>query len=209
MFGGSKAPQNEKTYFAPKSPYGASKLFSHWITKIYRESYGLFACSGILFNHESPRRGETFVTKKIVQSVANYYFGNKSLLVLGNLNARRDWGHAKDYVETMWKILQKKKPDDFVISTGKSFSVRDFVEEAYKNIGVKIKWVGKGENEIGINKNSKEKIIIVSKKYFRPNEVEYLKGDSKKAKKVLKWNPKISFKKLVKEMIEYEINSKN
>jgi GDPmannose 4,6-dehydratase len=207
MFGRAKAPQNEKTNFQPVSPYGAAKLYGHWITKIYRESYGLFACSGILFNHESPLRGETFVTKKVTKAVGEYFRGNKKILELGNLDAKRDWGHSKEYVESMWKILQKKKPDDFVISTDKSYSVRFFVEEAYKNIGVKIKWIGKGINERGIDKKTNKTIISINKKYFRPNEVDYLKGNSIKAKKELKWKPKISFKQIVKEMVSYEIDT--
>ena len=207
IFGGSKPPQNEKSYFMPKSPYGAAKLYGHWITRIYRESYGLFACSGILFNHESPLRGETFVTKKITKSVGEYFKGSKKILKLGNLDAKRDWGHAKEYVQSMWKILQRKKPDDYVISSDKSYTVRFFVEEAYKNIGVKIKWIGKGFNEKGIDTKTKKTIISISKKYFRPNEVDSLRGDSKKAKKEINWNPKISFKELVKEMINYEIKS--
>ncbi len=205
MFGNSKPPQNEKTYFSPKSPYGAAKLYGHWITKIYRESYNLFACSGILFNHESPLRGETFVTKKISMFVGSYFENKNRILVLGNLDAMRDWGHSKDYVESMWKILQKNKPDDYVISTGKSYSVRKFAEEAFKNIGIKIKWVGKGLNERGIDKKNNKVLIKVDKKYFRPNEVNHLEGDSRKAKKYLNWKPKTSFKKLVKEMIQYEI----
>ena len=196
MFGGSKAPQNEKTNFVPKSPYGAAKLYAHWITKIYRESYQLFACSGILFNHESPLRGETFVTKKIVRAVGNYYHGKENILKLGNLNAERDWGHSEEYVETMWKILQKSKPDDYVISTGKSYSVRSFVEEAYKIIGIKIKWIGKGLNEKGINSKDKKTIIVIDKKYFRPNEVDKLQGDSRKAKKNEIGNQKFLLKNL-------------
>jgi GDPmannose 4,6-dehydratase len=207
MFGSAKPPQNEKTNFKPVSPYGAAKLYGHWITRIYRESYGLFACSGILFNHESPLRGETFVTKKVTKAVGSYFRGNKKILELGNLDAKRDWGHSKEYVKSMWKILQQKKPDDFVISTNKSYSVRFFVEEAYKNIGVKIKWIGKGANEIGVDNKTNKTIISINKKYFRPNEVDYLKGDSSKAKKELKWKPKISFKRLVKEMVRYEIDT--
>ena len=207
MFGASKPPQNEKTNFNPMSPYGAAKLYGHWITRIYRESYGLFACSGILFNHESPLRGETFVTKKITKAVGDYFRGNKKILELGNLDAKRDWGHSKEYVQSMWKILQKKKPKDYVISTDKSYSVRIFVEEAYKNIGIKIKWIGKGKNEKGLDKKTNRTIISINKKYFRPNEVDYLKGDSSKAKRELKWKPKISFKRLVKEMVRYEIDT--
>ena len=207
MFGSAKPPQNEKTNFQPVSPYGAAKLYGHWITRIYRESYGIFACSGILFNHESPLRGETFVTKKVTKAVGEYFKGNKKILELGNLDAKRDWGHSKEYVQSMWKILQKKKADDFVISTNKSYSVRFFVEEAYKNIGVNIKWIGKGKNERGVDKKTNKTIISINKKYFRPNEVDYLKGDSSKAKKELKWKPKISFKQLVKEMVRYEIDT--
>ena len=206
MFGRAKPPQNENTNFQPVSPYGAAKLYGHWITRIYRESYGLFACSGILFNHESPLRGETFVTKKVTKAVGEYFRGNKKILELGNLDAKRDWGHSKEYVQSMWKILQRKKPDDFVISTNKSYSVRYFVEEAYKNIGVKIKWTGKGKNEKGIDKKTNKTIISINKKYFRPNEVDYLKGDSSKAKRELKWTSKISFKQLVKEMVRFEID---
>ena len=207
MFGGAKPPQNENTNFQPVSPYGAAKLYGHWITRIYRESYGLFACSGILFNHESPLRGETFVTKKVTKAVGEYFRGNKKILELGNLDAKRDWGHSKEYVQSMWKILQKKKPDDFVISTNKSYSVRFFVEEAYKNIGVKIKWIGKGIDERGVDKKTNKTIISINKKYFRPNEVDFLKGDSRKAKKELNWKPKISLKQLVKEMVRYEIDN--
>jgi len=209
MFGGTPPPQNEKSYFYPKSPYGVSKLFGYWMTNIYRESYNLFACNGILFNHESPLRGETFVTKKIAMAVGNYAKGKKEKLILGNLDSKRDWGHAKDYVVSMWKILQKKKPDDFVISTNESHTVREFVEEAYKYIGIKIKWIGKGLNEKGINIKTNEELIILSKKYLRPNEVENLKGDFSKAKKILNWYPKTSFKELIKEMIDYEIQSNN
>ena len=207
MFGSAKPPQSEKTNFKPVSPYGAAKLYGHWITKIYRESYGLFACSGILFNHESPLRGDTFVTKKVTKAVGEYFRGNKKILELGNLDAKRDWGHSKEYVQSMWSILQRKIPDDFVISTDKSYSVRFFVEEAYKNIGVKIKWIGKGKKEKGIDIKTNKTIISINKKYFRPNEVDYLKGDSSKAKKELKWKPKISFKRLVKEMVSHEIDT--
>jgi GDPmannose 4,6-dehydratase len=207
MFGVAKPPQNEKTNFQPVSPYGAAKLYGHWITRIYREAYGLFACSGILFNHESPLRGETFVTKKITKAVGEYFRGNNEILELGNLDAKRDWGHAKEYVQAMWKILQRKEADDFVIATNKSYSVRFFVEEAYKNIGVKIKWIGKGINEKGVDKKTNKKIISINKKYFRPNEVDHLKGVSSKAKHKLKWKPNISLKQLIKEMVRYEIDT--
>ena len=206
MFGGSNPPQNEKTPFHPKSPYGAAKLFGYWITKIYRESYNLHASNGILFNHESPLRGETFVTKKIVNSVAKNFLGLKNVLTLGNLNAKRDWGHARDYVKSMWMILQKKKPDDYVICSEKSYSVRQFVEAAYQNIGVKIIWRGNGLKEVGLDKKSKKVLIRISPKYFRPNEVDNLKGSSAKARKILKWRNTVSFKSLVEEMVSYEIN---
>ncbi len=205
MFGESKPPQTESTYFAPKSPYGAAKLYGHWITKIYRESYGIFACSGILFNHESPLRGETFVTKKIVRSAVKYLNNKKEVLEIGNLNAVRDWGHAKDYVKNMWLMLQKSKPQDYVISTGKSYTVRQFIQKAYNILGIKIVWEGKKNKEVGKDKKNNKTIVRVNRKYFRPNEVEILRGDSKKAKKELKWRPSISFDQLVKEMIEYEL----
>ena len=205
MFGGSKPPQNENTTFHPKSPYGAAKLYGHWITKIYRESYGIFACSGILFNHESPLRGETFVTKKVVISAVKYFKNKNEILEIGNLDAVRDWGHARDYVENMWLMLQKKVPNDYVIATNKSYSVRKFIEETYKYLGIKIKWVGKGNKEVGKDIKTGKIIIKVNPKYYRPNEVENLKGDPKRAKKDLNWKPKVTFKELVKEMIEHEL----
>ncbi|OCW82944.1 hypothetical protein AKH21_02175 [Pelagibacteraceae bacterium GOM-A5] len=208
MFGGSKPPQSEKSIFAPKSPYGAAKLYGHWITKIYRESYNLFACSGILFNHESPLRGETFVTKKIARSVANYYLNKRETLFLGNLNAKRDWGHSRDYVVSMWKILQQKKAKDYVVATGKSYSVREFVNEAFKYINVKIKWTGKGIKEKAVDIDNNFTVVKIDKRYFRPNEVDSLKGNYFKARKELKWKPKTNFNKLIQEMIDYEINSK-
>lgn len=209
MFGGSAAPQSENTPFMPKSPYGAAKLYGHWITKIYRESYNIFACSGILFNHESPLRGETFVTKKVIKSAVKYFKGEKEILNIGNLEATRDWGHAKDYVENMWLMLQKKTPDDYVIATNKSLSVRKFIETVYKFLGINIKWKGKGINEIGIDKKNNKTIIKVSSDYFRPNEVQNLRGDPRKAIKKLGWRPKVSIKQLIKEMIEYELESKD
>ena len=194
---------NEKSNFYPKSPYGAAKLYSHWITKIYRESYGIFASTGILFNHESPRRGETFVTRKITRFLTRRYFNLEKKLFLGNIYAKRDWGHAEDYVEMQWKILQQKKPDDYIIATGKSYSVKEFVNEACKQIGFNIKWIGKGlkEKAILINGNKKEVLIQVDKKYFRPNEVHFLKGKSFKAIRKLKFKPKYSFKTLIKDML--------
>ena len=205
IFGNTKIPQNEKTNFAPSSPYAISKLFSYWTVINYRKAYKIFAVNGILFNHEGERRGATFVTRKISRAVANYYLGNKEILYLGNLNAKRDWGSADDYVKTMWLMLQKKYPSDYVISTGVSKSVRDFVVEAYRYIGVKIIWRGKGLNEIGIDSKTKKIIIKIDKYYFRPTEVHELRGDSSKARRELGWKPKISFKELVKTMVIKDI----
>ena len=194
---------NEYSKFHPKSPYGVAKLYSYWITSVYRESYGIFASNGILFNHESPRRGETFVTRKITRFLTRKKMGSKEIMYLGNLNAKRDWGHAKDYVEMQWRILQQKKLDDFVIATGEAYSVKQFINEAAKILNFKIIWKGKGLKEqcYLIRNNKKELIIKIDKKYFRPNEVNYLKGDAKKAFKKLNFKPKYSFKDLVKDMI--------
>ena len=189
------------------SPYGTSKLFGYWITRNYRDAYKIFACNGILFNHESPIRGETFVTRKITMEVAKYYFTKKSNLVLGNLNSRRDWGDARDYVVGMWKMLQRKKPDDFILSTNKSYTIKKFIEIAYSVIGVKIIWKGKGIKEVGINKKTKDIIIKVSSQYFRPNEVDYLRGDYSKARKLLKWKPVISLNKMIKDMVLSDIET--
>ena len=205
MFGNSKAPQDENTYFAPQSPYGAAKLYGHWITKIYRNAYNMFACSGILFNHESPIRGETFVTKKIINSVAKNFLNKSNILEIGNLYAKRDWGHAKDYVEGMWKMLQQKKPDDFVISTGREYSVKEFINLSYKQIGINLIWKGKGTDEYAINKSTKKKLVKINKKYFRPNEVNRLRGNNLKARKILKWKPRTTIIQLIKEMLAYEI----
>ena len=198
---------NEKSKFHPKSPYGVAKLYSYWITSVYRESYGIFASNGILFNHESPRRGETFVTRKITRFLAKKKLGSKDVLYLGNLNAKRDWGHAKDYTEMQWRILQQKKPNDFVVATGQAFSVRQFVEIASKFLNLKIYWQGKGLNEVGyLKRGSKKEIIIrIDKNYFRPNEVEYLRGDARKAFRLLRFKPKYTFKDLVKDMIESDL----
>ena len=195
-------PQNEKTPFYPRSPYGVAKQYAYWIIVNYREAYKFFACNGILFNHESPLRGETFVTRKITIGLSRIKLGLQKDLVLGNLNAKRDWGHAKDYAEAMWKMMQLKKPDDFVIATGKQYSVRDFVNISAKNLGIIIKWVGKGINEKGIDKKTGKIIVRIGKRYFRPTEVDTLLGDARKAKKILKWKPKITFNQMVKEMIE-------
>ncbi len=209
LFGGfeNTLPQNESTSFYPRSPYATSKLFAYWSTINYREAYGMFASNGILFNHESPRRGETFVSKKITKAVANIHKKKQRYLLLGNLDAARDWGHAKDYVYAQWLILQQKKPSDFVIATGKSHTVREFVELAFKYVNVEIEWIGKGLNEKGIDKKSGKVIIKVDKKYFRPLEVMNLRGDPKKAKQILKWKPKISFNKLVSSMVDYDLNN--
>ena len=201
-------PQSEKTPFYPRSPYGAAKLYAYWITVNYREAYNFFSSNGILFNHESPLRGETFVTRKITIGLSKIKLGLQESLSLGNLYAKRDWGHARDYVEAMWLILQDEKPDDFVISTGKQYSVKDFVNKAASCLGMKINWKGEGVNEVGMYNN---KIIIkVNPKYFRPSEVDSLQGDSSKAINLLNWRPKIDFDTLVTEMVnnDYE-NIKN
>ena len=202
-----EVPQNEKTPFYPRSPYAVAKQYAYWIIVNYREAYNFFACNGILFNHESPLRGETFVTRKITIGLSRIKLGLQKELTLGNLNAKRDWGHAQDYTEAMWKMLQLKKPDDFVIATGKQHSVRDFVNISAKNLGIKIKWIGKGINEKGINQENGKVIIRVGKRHFRPTEVETLLADSRKAKKILKWKPKISFEQMVKEMVEADLTS--
>jgi len=206
MFGKSPPPQNETTIFQPRSPYAAAKLYSYWVTKNYREAYNLYACNGILFNHESPLRGETFVTRKITRAIAEIYHGRKTKFWIGNLDAKRDWGHAKDYVEGMWKIINYKTPDDFVLATGHSYSVREFCEIAFREIGINIRWKGKGLKEKGYNSRNNKILVEVDKRYFRPTEVDYLKGDASKARKLLKWKPKISFQDLVSEMIQSDIN---
>ena len=206
MFGKvMEIPQTEKTPFYPRSPYGVAKVFSHWMTINYRESYNMFACNGILFNHESPRRGETFVTRKITIGLSKIKLGLEKKLVLGNINAKRDWGHAQDFVEAQWLILQQKKPDDYVIATGEQHSVKEFINIAAKYLDMRIYWKGSGIKEKGFNENGKV-IIECSKKYFRPAEVETLLGNPKKARKLLKWKPKITFKKLVSEMVESDFS---
>jgi GDPmannose 4,6-dehydratase len=209
IFGNTQIPQNEKTPFRPRSPYAISKLYSYWQTINYREAYNIFAVNGILFNHEGPRRGETFVSRKITRFVASYAVGKEKILYLGNLNAKRDWGSAKDYVETMWLMLQKSKPNDYVISTGISKSVKNFVEEAFKIINIRIKWRGKGVKEIGYNVKNNKTIIKVDPGYFRPTEIDELRGDSKKARRELKWKPKTNFKSMVKEMVLEDIKKKS
>ncbi len=207
MFGKSPPPQNEKTVFQPRSPYAAAKLYAYWVTINYREAYGLFASNGILFNHESPLRGETFVTRKITRAVASILKGKQDKLWLGNLNAKRDWGHAKDFVFGMWKILQNDKADDFVLATGQSYTVRDFCEIAFNEIGITLAWKGVGVNEIGIDVKNGKQLIQVDKRYFRPTEVDYLEGDASKAREQLKWSPKILFKEMVSEMVQSDISS--
>lgn len=198
-----ESPQTETTPFYPRSPYGCAKVYSYWITKNYRESYGMYACTGILFNHESPRRGETFVTRKITRGLSRISVGEQKVLYLGNLDAKRDWGHAKDYVRAMWLMLQQDEPDDFVIATGKQYSVREFVEKVAPYFGITIEWVGEGDDEIGMDKHTKKTIIAVHPKYYRPAEVETLLGDATKAKEKLGWEPEISFDELIEDMCIY------
>lgn len=211
LFGGlpGTEPQSEKTPFYPKSPYGAAKLYSYWVTVNYRESYNLFACNGILFNHESPRRGETFVTKKITQAVANIHNGKQEILELGNLDAKRDWGYAKDYVEMMWLMLQQDEPQDFVVATGKCYTIRYFTELAFNHIGIELKWEGKDENEVGLDSKTGRVLVKVNPKYYRPAEVELLLGDPTKAKNLLGWESKTSIEKLVEIMMDYDLKYNN
>lgn len=199
-----ETPQTETTPFYPRSPYGVAKLYGYWIIKNYREAYGMHCSSGILFNHESPRRGETFVTRKITIGLKAISEGNQECLYLGNIDALRDWGHAKDYVEAMWLMLQQEKPEDFVIATGKQYSVRQFVEESASYFGMQITWRGEGLDEIGYDIFTGKEVIKIHSKYFRPAEVETLLGDATKAKEILGWNPKISFKELVEDMCNHE-----
>jgi GDPmannose 4,6-dehydratase len=198
-------PQKETTPFYPRSPYGVAKVYGFWITKNYREAYNMYACNGILFNHESPLRGETFVTRKITRAAAKIHLGLQEKLFLGNLNAERDWGHAKDYVEGMWLMLQQKEPDDFVLATGKKITVRKFVELAFAEVGITLKWEGKDANEKGLNAATGKVIVEVDPAYFRPTEVDLLIGDASKAKKVMGWEPKHTLEQLVKEMMAYDV----
>jgi GDPmannose 4,6-dehydratase len=200
-----EVPQKETTPFYPRSPYAAAKLYAYWITINYREAYGIYACNGILFNHESPVRGETFVTRKITMALAKISLGLQDVLYLGNLDAKRDWGHAKDYVEMQWLMLQQDKPDDFCIATGVQYSVRDFVNFAWEYLGKTIRWEGKGLDEKGYDVETGDLIIVVDKQYFRPTEVETLLGDPSKAKEKLGWSPKITFQEMVHEMMESDI----
>ena len=197
-----QVPQNENTPFYPRSPYGVAKLYAFWIVKNYRESYNMYCCNGILFNHESPRRGPTFVTRKITRGLNMILKGTQDKLIMGNLDSKRDWGHAKDYVEGMWRMLQQDHPDDYVLSTNEYHSVREFIEKAFTLKGFNIQWKGSGLNEIGYDEKTGRELIFVSEKYFRPAEVEELLGDSSKAKSKLGWVPTILFEELVKEMVE-------
>ena len=207
LFGGlpETAPQSEKTPFYPKSPYGAAKLYAYWVTVNYRESYGLYACNGILFNHESPRRGETFVTKKITKAAARISQGRQDMLTLGNLDAKRDWGYAKDYVECMWLMLQQETPDDYVIASGETYTVRQFTEWAFEAVGIKLRWEGVGVAEKGIDTNTGKILVAVDPKYFRPAEVDLLWGDPSKAREQLGWVPKTSIKELIDIMVNYDL----
>lgn len=197
-------PQNEKTPFYPRSPYGVAKLYGYWITKNYREAYGMYACTGVLFNHESPRRGENFVTRKITIGLGKILRGQEEELQLGNLNSLRDWGHAKDFVRGQWLMLQQEKAEDFVLATGEEHSVREFVEKCFTKRGFDIEWIGEGLNEVGIDKNTGRVLIRVNPNYFRPSEVEELLGDASRAKEEIGWEPEISFEKLINEMVELD-----
>jgi GDPmannose 4,6-dehydratase len=212
-----EVPQRETTPFYPRSPYAAAKLYAYWITINYREAYGMYACNGILFNHESPIRGETFVTRKITRALARIYLGLQDCLYLGNLDAKRDWGHARDYVEAQWLILQQKQPEDFVIATGRQFSVRDFVDAAAREIGIALDWRGKGLRETatvrrvdsasGARVRKGQTVVRVDPRYFRPTEVETLLGDARKARRRLGWKPKVTFKQLVAEMVREDLKA--
>ena len=205
IFGNNVIPQNEKTPFRPRSPYAISKLYSYWTTVNYREAYNIFASNGILFNHEGPRRGETFVTRKITRGVAEIFLKKRKVLYLGNLNAKRDWGYAEDYVKSMWLMLQAKKPNDYVIATGKSRSVREFVEKAFKHVKIKIKWKGKGIKEEGYNSANNQILVKVDPKYFRPTDINELRGDYSKARRELGWKPKTTFDEMVRIMVESDL----
>jgi GDPmannose 4,6-dehydratase len=216
MFGGAPPPQNEKTPFYPKSPYAAAKVYAFWMAVNYREGYDLFACNGILFNHESPRRGETFVTRKITRAIANIMKGTQKKLYLGNINAKRDWGFAPEYVELMWLVLQQDTPDDYVVGTGESYSVREFLEKAFAYAGIEFEWIGIGVNEKGIVKsvppapcamlpNIGDVLVEIDPRYFRPTEVDYLQADITKARQRLGWEPRITFDELVKIMVDYDL----
>jgi GDPmannose 4,6-dehydratase len=201
-----KIPQDENTYHYPRSPYGCSKSFGYNITRNYRESYGIFACNGILFNHESERRGMQFVTRKITRTIAEIKMGLSKNLTVGNLDSKRDWGYAPDYVEAMWLILQHKNPDDYIIASGEEHSVREFIDHAFKNIDIDITWEGAELNEKGFNKKNGDLLVKVSKKFFRPAEVDLLRGDASKARNTLGWKPKISFEEMITKMVNFDIS---
>lgn len=208
MFGKvAETPQKETTPFHPRSPYGVAKVYAYWITVNYRESYNMHASNGILFNHESPRRGKTFVTRKVTRGLADIKLGKQQYLYMGNLDSKRDWGHAKDYVKAMWLMLQQDSGDDYIVATGETHSVREFIELAGKCLDYDIVWEGKGVNEVGIDKKSGKTLIKIDEKYFRPAEVDLLLGDPSKAKKALNWKPKYSFEDLVKEMVEFDLEN--
>jgi len=205
LYGNAPSPQNESTPFAPRSPYAAAKLYAYWMTVNYREAYGIFASNGILFNHESPIRGETFVTRKVTRAVAAIHAGKQDKLFIGNLDARRDWGHARDYVEGMWKILQHGKPDDFVLATGEAHSVRQLTEKAFAVVGRKLEWKGKGANEVGLDAKTGAVLVAIDPRYFRPTEVNYLLGDAGKARRELGWSHRVTFDQLIEEMVQSDL----
>jgi GDPmannose 4,6-dehydratase len=207
LYGNTPAPQNENTPFAPRSPYGAAKLYAYWITVNYREAYGIHGSNGILFNHESPLRGETFVTRKISRAVAAIETGQQQQLFIGNLNARRDWGHARDYVEGMWMMMQQPKPDDYVLATGEAYTVREFIERAFVVVGRHIRWRGEGVNEVGIDEASSKELVKVDPRYFRPTEVNILLGDAAKAHSRLGWKHRVGFDELVSELVTSDLNA--
>jgi len=202
-----EVPQTESTPFYPRSPYGVAKIYGYWIVVNYREAYNIFACNGILFNHESPRRGETFVTRKVTRAVARIKHGLQKTLSMGNIDSKRDWGYAPEYCEAMWRMLQTDTPEDFVIATGETHSVREFIEESFRHIGKDIEWKGKDENETGVDAKTGDLLIEIDKNYFRPTEVDLLIGDPSKAKKILGWEPKVTFKELVKIMVEADFHN--
>ena len=209
MYGNQKKTLDELSKFEPVSPYASAKLLAYWNTKIYRKAYGLFASNGIMFNHESSVRGENFISKKVTKAVVEIFLGKRETLYVGNLNSKRDWGNAGDFVEGMWKILQYKKPDDFVMATNEAYAVREFIELAFREVGIKISWKGKGIKEVGFDRKTKKILVKVDSIYFRPNEVEYLKGNYNKIKKTIGWRPKVKFKQLVKMMVKDDLKHLN
>jgi len=209
MYGNQKKTLDELSKFEPVSPYASAKLLAYWNTKIYRKAYGLFASNGIMFNHESSVRGENFISKKVTKAVVEIFLGKRETLYVGNLNSKRDWGYAGDYVEGMWKILQYNKPDDFVMATNETYAVREFIELAFREVGIKISWKGKGIKEVGFDRKTNKILVKVDSIYFRPNEVEYLKGNYNKIKKTIGWKPKVKFKQLVKMMVKDDLKHLN